>query len=279
MIDIINKASEHLREKGFENPRLEVEQMLGAVLGLSRLDLYMKFDRPLTDDELDRFRALYRRRLRREPLQHLIGSAGFRNLEVKTDRRALIPRPETEVLVGCAVDFLWHRDCPVVADIGTGTGVIALSILYEIPESRAVASDISGDALLLAEQNAHVLGMESRITFVGGDMLEALDGRGPFDAIISNPPYVLSGDIEILQPEVSGYEPRIALDGGEDGLKYLSIIARGAYGYLKQGGLLLLECGEGQAGAVREEIARTGQYSTIEIIEDLAGKKRVIKAC
>ncbi|MBN1293105.1 MAG: peptide chain release factor N(5)-glutamine methyltransferase [Candidatus Latescibacteria bacterium] len=278
VIEIINIASEHLSEKGYENPRLEVERMLGSVLGLSRLDLYMAFDRPLTENELERFRSMYRRRLAHEPLQHIIGSTGFRDLEIKTDHRALIPRPETELLVDLAVTFLRERSNAFVADLGTGSGIIALSILYEVPESKAVAIDISGEALNLAKQNACQLGVENRIQFLNGDMLESLDNLGPFDAILSNPPYVRSGEIETLEPEVRSFEPRMALDGGPDGLQFIVPIVQNSHRFLKPGGLLLLECGDYHAESILKKITETGCYSNSEIITDLAGKKRIVKA-
>ena len=278
IIDILTVAAEHLRGKDFENARLEVEQILGCVLSLSRLDLYMAFDRPLTDDELDRFRRLYRRRLSCEPLQYIIGSTGFRELDVKTDRRALIPRPETELLVELAVKYL--HDCvnPLVADIGTGSGIIALSVAYEIKDARIVAVDISDEALLLAGQNAAQIGVEDRIRFVRGNMLEGLEGEGPFDAILSNPPYVRSGDIDRLQPEISRHEPRIALDGGGDGMYYLIVLARNAHRYMKTGGLLLLESSDDQADRVAGELTSSGHYSDVDSMTDLAGKKRVVRA-
>jgi len=278
IIDIITIASEHLKEKGFENSRLEVERMLGSMLGMTRLDLYMAFDRPLTDDERERFRNMFRRRLSHEPLQHITGSSGFRELDVKTDRRALIPRCETELLVEIAVDFLKGCGHPFVADIGTGSGVIALSIAYEIDDSSVVAVDISDEALAVAEQNAQSLGVEDRVLLVRGDMLGGLEDHGLFDAILSNPPYVRSSDIASLQPEVSRYEPRVALDGGPDGLRFLREIACGAHLHLKPGGLLLLECGDDQAETVRKEIGKTGCYSESDIVKDLTGKKRIIKA-
>lgn len=278
IIDIINIASEHLGEKGFENSRIEVERMLGSVLGKSRLDLYMSFDRPLTEDERERFRNMFRRRLAHEPLQHVTGSTGFRELEIKTDRRALIPRSETELLVEIAVDFLKRFENPHAADLGTGSGVIALSVAYEVEGSQVVAVDISDEALAVAEQNARLIGVEDRIVLVRGDMLDGLKGHGLFDAVLSNPPYVKKGDIDSLQPEVSRYEPKIALDGGPDGLTFLRLIASGAHHHLKPGGLLLLECGEGQTEEILAEINTTGRYSESEIVNDLARKKRIVRA-
>ena len=278
IIDIITVASEHLSEKGFENSRLEVEHMLGSVLGLSRLNLYMAFDRLLEDTDLERFRSMYRRRLAHEPLQYIIGSTGFREIEIKTDRRALIPRPETELLVECALPYLRTCGKPRAADIGTGSGIIALSIAYELDDVFVVAVDSSEDALRLAEQNALQLGLENRIRFVLGDMLDGLDSDDKFDAVISNPPYIKTTDIEKLQPEISEYEPGSALDGGMNGLRYLNVLARGAHHHLRQGGQLLLECGDGQADNVANDLENNGNYSEIEIVRDYAGHQRIVKA-
>ncbi|MFC1692295.1 peptide chain release factor N(5)-glutamine methyltransferase [Candidatus Latescibacterota bacterium] len=278
VIDLITTASEHLKEKDFENSRLEVEHLLGSVLGLSRINLYMEFDRPVTEQELDQFRTLYRRRLAREPLQYILGSTEFRELEIKTDRRALIPRQETELLVQTAVDFLKERRNPLVADLGTGTGVIALSIAYEIPGAHVVAVDISNDALMLTEQNARKLGLEKSVTLVTGDMLNGIRNYGPFDSILSNPPYVKSHHIETLQSEISDYEPKGALDGGSDGLRYLNSIAEDAHCHLKSGGMLLLECEGDQAQSVKKTIDAKGAYSKVDILKDLASKDRIVRA-
>ena len=278
IIDIITAATKHLSEKGFENSRLEVEQMLGSVLGLSRLDLYMAFDRLLEEPELENFRSLYRRRLAHEPLQYIIGSTGFREIEIKTDRRALIPRPETELLVECALPYLRTCEKPSAADIGTGSGIIALSIAYELENAFIVAVDSSEDALRLAEQNALQLGLENRIRFVLGDMLDGLDSGSKFDAILSNPPYIKTTDIEHLQPEITVFEPESALDGGKDGLRYLSVLACWAHHHLRLGGRLFLECGDGQADSVANELENNRNYSEIDIVKDYAGHERIIKA-
>lgn len=278
VIDLITVAAEHLKSRGFEDARLEVERLLGGVLGLSRVELYLAFDQPVADGEIARFRELYRRRLAREPLQHLLGETEFREVTLKTDRRALIPRPETELLVEVAAGFLAHRENPLVADLGTGTGAIALSVAGEVPGARVVAVDISDDALVLADRNARELGLRDAVTFVAGDMLGGLAGRGPFDAILSNPPYIRTGDIESLQPEVRDHEPRIALDGGPDGMDFLRTIIAGAAAFLAPGGMLLLECGAGQGGTLVRFAEDAGGYSGVEIVFDYAGKDRFLKA-
>jgi len=278
LIELINTASEYLAEKGFDNARLEVEILLGKVLGLSRLDLYMSFDRPVEDDELEQFRALYLRRLSGEPLQYIVGSTGFMDIELKTDGRAFIPRPETELLVERAVEFLKRRSDPVFADLGTGSGAIVISVLFAVPEARAVAVDLSDEALLLAGQNASTAGVDHALTLVSGDMTDALEGRGPFDAILSNPPYVRTGDIDSLQPEIREYEPRGALDGGADGMTFLARIARDAHRHLKPGGLLLMECEGDQADRAADLLESAGKYVRIGIVRDLAGRKRIVRA-
>jgi len=278
VIDLITTASQHLSEKGFDNARLEVDLLLGSILGRSRIELYMDFDRPLTEDELEAFRALYRRRLAHEPLQYVIGSTGFRDVEIKTDPRVFIPRPETELLVQTAVDFLQGKAEPLIADLGTGTGIIAVSIVYEVPGAHAVAVDISEEALLLAEQNARKAGVADSITLVQADMLDGLADRGPFDAVISNPPYIRTDDIRTLQPEVRDHEPLEALDGGPDGLAYLTVIADGVHRHIKPGGLLAMECEGDQADMVAENLENQSRYSSVVILTDLAGRKRIVKA-
>lgn len=278
IVELIATAAEHLESRGFESARLEVEQLLGHVLGCSRLDLYLKFDRPVTEEELERFRELYRRRLNREPLQYLVGSAGFRDIEVQTDCRALVPRPETELLVEEAIHYLHGRGDVLVADLGAGSGAIAVSVAYELPSARVVAVDLSDDALMLTGENARRLGVDDHIELVSADMLAGLEGRGPFDAILSNPPYVQSGEIDTLQPEVRDWEPHMALDGGPDGLRLLETIAGGAHRHLKPGGLLLLECDDRQAKRLRDIITGSGKYGEVTIIRDLAGKKRLVRA-
>ncbi len=278
MIDLITVASEHLQAKGFENARLEVERLLGSVLGMSRMELYLAFDRPVDERDRDRFRALYKRRLAHEPLQHLLGETGFREVTIKTDRRALVPRPETELLVEEAVEFLRAKHAPLVADLGTGTGAIALSVAYEIPGAKVVAVDISWDALLLAKANARKLGLEDMVTLVCGDMLECLEGRGPFDAILSNPPYVRTDEIDDLEPEVSRFEPRAALDGGVEGMDHLNRLADNAHHHLKPGGLFVVECAEDQADPLRDRILAGNSFFSCEVVHDLTGRKRMVKA-
>lgn len=278
VIDLISTASGHMKNRGFENARLEVERLLGNVLGLSRIELYLAFERLVNEEERTRFRSLYRRRLAHEPLQHILGTSNFHDITVKTDRRALIPRPETELLAETAIQLLIHLENPVFLDLGTGSGAIALSILNAVPEARGVAVDIDADALALAGENARLLGIENRISFVRGDIRNPVEGLGLFDVIVSNPPYVARGDIETLEPEVRNHEPRIALDGGPDGLDYFRAVTGYAHRLMKPGGVLLFECGEGQAARILEMLEAAGQYQCGEAIRDLAGRQRIVRA-
>ncbi|MFA6472243.1 MAG: peptide chain release factor N(5)-glutamine methyltransferase [Candidatus Latescibacterota bacterium] len=278
VVDLIITASKHLKSKGFENARLEVERMLGSVLGLNRIELYISFDRPVSETEVGRFRALYRRRLAHEPLQYVTGSTEFRELRIITDNRALIPRPETEILVSVAIEYLRGYEKPLVADLGTGTGVIALSVAKEIPGAKVVAVELSDDALQLADENIQALRLGNSVTLKKGDMLEGVVEFGLFDAILSNPPYISSGDIKTLQPEINVYEPRAALDGGSDGMRYLRTVAENAHRHLKSGGLLLLECGEEQADIIKKALEQVCHYRSIEIIKDMTGRERLVKA-
>ncbi len=277
VIELINTAADHFSEKGFENARLEVERLLGSILGLSRINLYLAFDRPVTGEERDTFRALCRRRLNHEPLQHIIETQEFGELTVKTDHRALIPRPETEQLACEAVEWLRDRTAPKIIDIGTGTGIIALSIAHEIYDAEITAVDISEDALELARENAHMLGMESRVTFVRGFLLDDIPNAAVFDAVISNPPYVARGDISGLDPEVRDHDPHLALDGGEDGLDIIRRIVSTAHRVLSPGGMLMFECGDGQGGTIKDIIDKHNYYTPAEILKDIAGRTRIVK--
>jgi release factor glutamine methyltransferase len=282
ILDLTRKAADVFRERGFENARLEAELLLAGVLGLKRLDLYLQHDRPLDATELERYREVVRRRLKREPLQYVLGTAAFRQLELRVDRRALIPRPETEVLVGAVLEWAAARaaaGAPVrtVADIGTGTGAIALSLAAEGEFERVVATDISADALQLARENAAACGLEGRVEFRCGSLLDPL-AADRFDAIVSNPPYVGEAERGTLAAEVVAWEPALALFSGEDGLDALRLLIDGAAVYLKGGGLLALEVGAAQGEEVLELARRTGAYTGERIGHDLAGRPRFLLA-
>lgn len=271
-------SGEYLQGKGVVAGRLDAELLLAHVLEMKRLDLYLQHDRPLLPTELESFKALLKRRAAREPLQYILGTVTFRELELAADRRALIPRPETERLVEEVL--LWARDRAgdglMAADIGTGTGAIALSLLREGPFQRVVATDTSTEALELARENAFALGLAERMDLREGALFDSLDPGARFDALVSNPPYIPEGDREGLDPEVRDWDPPSALFAGPEGLDVLLPLVTGASGFLHPGGLLAVEVGEGQAGRVARAMEETQAFREIRIRPDLAGRERVV---
>jgi release factor glutamine methyltransferase len=276
-LELTRKAATVFEERGFDNARLEAELLLSGVLGVKRLELYLHPERPLTSAELELFRAAVRRRLRREPLQYVLGTASFRRLELAVDPRVLIPRPETEVLVGLVLDWAGSGQDGRggrVLDVGTGSGAIALSLAAEGTFEGVVATDISGDALDVARANAERTGLTGQVEFRQGDLLEAVGSGERFVAIVSNPPYVGESDRAGLQPEVRDFEPALALFAGADGLAVVSRLVTAAQQHLEPGGLLALELGAGQGEAVLALIRGAGGYVEERIVSDLAGRQR-----
>jgi release factor glutamine methyltransferase len=279
---VAGKAASWLAERGVESARLDAELLLAGVLGLKRLDLYLQHDRPLTAAELERYRDAVRRRGRREPLQYILGVVDFRGLALHVDPRALIPRPETEVLVGAVLD--WARPAAerlgrelVAADIGTGTGAIALSLLREGPFSRVLATDVSADALALAQDNARRCSLDARLVLRTGESLAPLADE-TFDVLVSNPPYVGESERDALAPEVRDWEPAAALFAREGGLAVLLSLVNDGARHLREGGLLALEVGLGQAEPLADVAESTGRYTGIQVLPDLAGRPRLVLA-
>ena len=264
LAEVLKGATEYLAARGVDSPRVDAELILARTLGLSRIELYTQYDRPLTEEERARARELVQRRGKREPLAYVLGDWDFRRLTLKTDARALVPRPETEVVVERALARIEGVDAPRVLDVGTGTGAIALALKHERPDAEVTATDISTDALELARENAGDLD----VRFVHADLLAGVDG--PFDLVVSNPPYVLAAELDGLQPEL-GWEPRGALvDEGQT-----ERLARDARSALD--GWLVLEVHEGRAEAMSDVITKLG-YEQVEVRPDLAGRARVVEA-
>ena len=266
--DVLRRASEHLG-KTSETGRLDAELLLAHTLGRHRIELYTDFDRPLSSQELDAYRELVARRARREPVAYILGEWGFRRLTLTVDRRALIPRPETEIVVERALRHLRGLDAPAVLDVGTGTGAIALSIADEHSGARVTAIDVSPDALALARENVERTGLA--VELLEYDAAGGLPG-GPYDLVVSNPPYVERAELETLMPDVRDYEPHVALVGD----RVPELVARGALDALRPGGHLVLEIGAGQALAQAAMLAELG-YVDVVTTPDLAGRDRVVE--
>ena len=279
VLEIIQRSTEFLQQKGVESPRLQIEWMLAHVLQMPRLKLYLNFDRALVEPELNRLRDMVRRRAAREPLQHILGTASFCGLEMKCSRAALIPRPETEILAEHGWKFLSTLNPPpsIALDLGTGTGCIAIALAANAPHAMIHAVDVSADALALAQENAAANKVPERIAFHLGDGFNALPAGLKFDLIASNPPYIAAEEIATLQPEVRDFDPRLALDGGADGLDFYRRIAREAGAWLQPGGRLMVEFGGGQGGDV-EKIFSGEKWVVVEIVADYSPQPRILIA-
>jgi release factor glutamine methyltransferase len=247
LLEVLRGTERYLADRGVENPRLNAEHLLAHALGLKRMELYLQFDRPLTETERAPLRDLVKRRGTREPLQHVLGTAEFHGRTFACDKRALVPRPETEQLVELAVELAKAQTAPTLLDIGTGSGVIALTLALEIPSATIHATDLSPDALALTAENAARHALTDRVTFHQADLLPPGDTK--FDLIIAILPYIPADEIAALSPEVR-HDPHTALDGGPDGLDLNRRLIETAPDRLAPGGALLLEIGLGQADAV-----------------------------
>lgn len=270
-------TTEYLGGKGLDEPRLNAELLLSGALDVRRLDLYLQFDRPLTDEEIATFKAALLRRARREPLQYIAGHADFRQLRLRVDPRVLIPRPETELLVGEVLRWASARGASTAVDVGTGSGAIALSLATEGAFSRIVATDISEPALALARENLEAIRPPTPVEMRHGSLLEPLRGER-FDVIVSNPPYIGEPERDSLDAEVRDFEPATALFSGEDGLDAVRAIVRGAADHLHGGGLLALEIGVTQGAAVAGLIRETRRFAEPVVRQDLAGRDRIVIA-
>ncbi len=280
MIDeTINRAASALREAGIKTAQLEAEMLLQYVLGVNRTEFLAMPDRDLSPAEQDTYYSLIKRRQTREPLQYITGEAAFRHLMLRVTPDVLVPRPETEWVAEEVISAVRHTNQPVVLDIGTGSGAIAISVASEVSWAEVVATDVSRAALSLAMENAQRMGVENRIQFILSDYFTSLPTRyeRAFDVIVSNPPYVASSDFPGLEPEVKGFEPVIALTPGPDSLAAHRIIATGAPRFLKPGGMLVMEIAAGNGEAGKAVLNTTDMYKDIEMLLDLAGQDRVIK--
>jgi release factor glutamine methyltransferase len=277
VLEIIKRTTEFLATKGVASPRLNAELLLGHVIGRRRMQLYLEFERPLTAAELDQLRPLVRRRGQQEPLQYVLGEAEFRGLRLKVDRRALIPRPETELLVELVHTWAGTQ-APVLRalDLGTGSGAIAAALATLWPGAAVVAAERCPEALTLARENFAALGLEGRIQPVAATWFDGVP-TGPYDAIVSNPPYLTAAEVAATAPEVREHEPRAALEAPEEGLADLRAILEAAPGYLRPGGLLALETGCDHRAALCARLQAAG-FQSVAAHQDLTGRDRFILA-
>ena len=276
---ILKWTEEYFQKAKLDSPRLDAEVLLAHVLHQKeRIYLYVHFDQPLEQHELSAYRECIKRRVQHEPVAYITGHRDFMGLDFKVTRDTLIPRPDTEILVEAVLQRLpaAGESC-LLADIGTGTGAICLSLLNYLPHLQAVAVDISDKALAVARENSMALGLNERIKFLQGDLLAPLQKEGLLlKAIVSNPPYIPRQDIAALSQDVKGYEPMGALDGGEDGLDFYRRLLNGSADLLADDGFLAMEVGIHQARQLEALASGMKQWGKCEILRDLAGIERVV---
>jgi len=279
VLRLLRRAADHLKSRHISEPRASAELLLGHVLGLDRLSLYLNAERPLEAGELEGFSKCLERRLRAEPIQYITGTQEFWSLTFTVTPNVLIPRPETELLVEALLDFarVTRAEQMRLMDVGTGSGAVAVAAARELPKAVVVAGDLSLPALEVARENARRHQVSERITFLCADLFCGL-GRTLFDAVVTNPPYVKSSDFSRLPREIRDYEPRHALDGGEDGLQTIRAVIERAPDFLRSGGILALEMGAGQAEAVGALVSRSNRYRARHILKDYSAIDRVLVA-
>jgi release factor glutamine methyltransferase len=283
--------SDAFTKKGLDSPRLSAEIILAHVLGCQRLKLYTDVDRPASPLERESLRNLVSRALNHEPVQYLTGEAWFFGLPFLVDRRVLIPRPATETIVEHVLQHARAKaggrhsgEGLLIADVCTGSGCIAIALMKNLPEARAAATDISGDALEVARTNAVRHDVAGRIDFLEGDLLAALDQhpsigrRAALDYLVCNPPYIPDDEWDAVPPNVRNHEPHLALRGGADGMDYVKRLLTEGPAYLKPGGLLLIEVADSRAKPCRELAESIADLQNIQILSDIEALPRVIVA-
>ena len=276
LLETLQSGTAYLEKRGVDEPRLNMEHLTAKVLGCTRMDLYLSFDRPLEESQLSPLRNMTKRRGNREPLQHILGNVEFMGKEFLSDKRALIPRPETEELVGILFDKYKNKKGPSnICDVGCGSGVIGISLACHWPDSNIEMIDLSDQALELTEENIQSLELDSsRFNLINNNLLEGLGKR--FDLIVANLPYVGSREIESLEPELK-YDPVTALDGGESGLSLIEELIVQTKSNLNDGGVLALEIGDDQSSEVVQFMNDNG-YKDIESLKDLSHIERFVIA-
>lgn len=275
---LIEVATRDLQAADVESARLDAELLLEHATGLPRLRRMALGEDAVETARARAFLDLVARRATREPLQHVVGSTSFLGLVLRVDRRALVPRPETEQLALMASACIRDVPAPRILDVGTGSGCLALALATAHPGAEVVAMDVSAEALALAEANGRGLGMEGRIRWIQGDAFgdgTGLGALGGFDLVVSNPPYLLTGELASLEPEVRDHDPRLALDGGEDGLGPYRVLAGRGRHLVREGGWMALEFGDGQGPALTRLFTRE-EWGAVQLGKDLSGRDRVL---
>lgn len=276
LLEIVKRTADFFDKRGIEQPRLNAELVIGHGLGLDRMQLYLQFERLITDAELADVRAKVRRRGAREPLQYVLGTTSFHDLVLEIDRRVLAPRPETEQLI----ERIRERTEPGpmrIIDLGTGSGAIALALAQVFPNADVVGVDSSLEALEVARANAHSNSLDGRVEFVESDWFDRIDPSGRFDLVVSNPPYLSEREWSEAPPEVREHEPRSALVADDDGYAALETILGAARDRIEPGGLLFLETGMDQHARL-VTTARALGYEKIESLQDWSGRDRFLVA-
>lgn len=275
---ILDWTIPHLKSFGSESPRLDAEILLAHARACPRIQLYTNYDQPLTDTQRATMRNLVKRRAAAEPVAYLVGHREFFGLDFRVTKDILIPRPDTETLVVDAIEALKPLAVPRVLDVGTGSGCIAISLAVNCPNAEVTAIDLSEPALRIAKENAEKHKVSGQIRWIHGDLFQSLQTGEQFDLIASNPPYIASAEIETLSADVRLYEPRSALDGGQDGLDVIRRLIAEAPPHLVLKGKLLIEISDEQADAVTQLLASNGSYDDIAVLKDLAKQPRVVRA-
>ncbi|MEO6807757.1 MAG: peptide chain release factor N(5)-glutamine methyltransferase [Isosphaeraceae bacterium] len=275
---LLTWTTDFLKRKAAESPRLDAEVLLAHVLDYQRVQLYTHYEDEVGPTARARFRDLVRHRAEGAPVAYLVGRKEFFSLPLAVSPAVLIPRPDTETVVVEFLSLLKHQEAPRAVDVGTGSGAIALACAQRHKSARLIALDLSAEALAVALANAETLSLTDRIEFRQGDLLDPVATEAPFDAILSNPPYIPTDDIAMLEPGVRDYEPHLALDGGGDGLRVVARLIDQAVPLLKPGGHLILEIGTDQEAPVRALIAAHPEFELATTVRDAANHPRVVRA-
>ncbi|MFN3873251.1 MAG: peptide chain release factor N(5)-glutamine methyltransferase [Ignavibacterium sp.] len=276
VLEALNLSTDYLSKKNIESARLNAELMLAHILKCKRLELYLMFDRPLDDNELNQYRTFLSRRAQREPLQYILGEVEFFNSRLKVNRSVLIPRPETELLVEKIIDDFKEKTDIRFLDIGVGSGNISIALLKNISQAKAIAIDISEEALALAKDNSEMNAVQDRIELIKFDILnENIETLGKFDLIVSNPPYVSATDFETLEPELKVYEPTIALTDMYNGFTFYKKIIQISSSLLNSKGKIYFEIGKDQSDEIKNMMVEKG-FDNIIVIKDYQNIDRII---